>query len=126
MFGHFYSECEGEGCIDIFRLEQNRLLEDTRDEYPRSDRFYKGSYKQQTSEHFEAVKDLKDFFPNELLSEKKNIIGEPDAGDSGGLYIEYNLDGTHQFWLLDLNKRNVPAKYHAFIDKVVEKISVLK
>ncbi len=126
MFGHFFGFCDGEQCIEIFRLEQERLLEDTKDKYPRTDDFYQGAYVRQTSAHFDACKDLKDFFPADLLLESNHVIGQPDAGDWGGLYIEYNFDGTHQFWLLDLNKRNVPAKYHAFIDKVEEKISLLQ
>lgn len=126
MFGHFFGECAGESCVDIFRLEQERLLEDTRDKYPHRDAFYQGFYVEHSSKHFEAAKDLKDFFPTDLLLEGKHVIGEPDAGDWGGLYIEYNFSGTHQFWLLDLNKNNVPAKYHAFIDKVEEKIALLQ
>ena len=125
MFGHFFGMCEGESCIEIFRLEKSRLLEDTKDNYPSSTKFYSGSYVTRSSSNFEACKDLKDAFPKDLLDEA-TVIGQPDAGDWGGLYIEYNFDGQHKFWLLDLNKGNVPAKYHPFIDKLVEKIALLQ
>lgn len=126
VFGHFYGECRGEGCIEIFRLEQNQLLEDTRDIYPVSTSFYDGDYKLLTKDQFNDVKDLLDFFPNDLLMESTTVIGQPDAGDWGGLYIEYNLNGTRKFWLLDQMKSNVPVKYHSFIDKVNEKIQLLQ
>ena len=29
IFGHFYGMCGGEGCVEKFKLESNRLLEDT-------------------------------------------------------------------------------------------------
>lgn len=126
QFGHFHGECGGEGCIDIFRLEQNQLLEDTRDIYPVSTSFYDGNYKLLAQGQFNNVKDLLDFFPNDLLMESTTVIGQPDAGDWGGLYIEYNYNGTRKFWLLDKKKSNVPVKYHNFIDKVNEKIQLLQ
>ena len=43
IFGHFYGECSGEKYIEIFRLEQNQLFEDTKDIYPNSTSFYNGN-----------------------------------------------------------------------------------
>lgn len=126
VFGHFYGECIGEQCIEIFRLEKDQLLEDRRDRYPRADEFYVGDFVQLTPQQFAATKDLINYFPQNLLSEKTNVIGQPDAGDWGGLYIEYSYDGVRKYWLLDKMKTNVPAKYHAFIDKVNEKIRQLR
>lgn len=36
-----------------------------------------------------------------LLKEKKTVIGQPDAGDWGGIYVEYNANGLRKLWLLD-------------------------
>jgi hypothetical protein len=72
------------------------------------------------------VEDLMDFFPQDLLNESDTVIGMPDAGDWGGFYIEYNFNGTRRFWILDKMKTNVPGKYHAFIDKLNEKIDLLQ
>ena len=126
VFGHFYGECAGEQCVEIFRLEQNRLLEDTRDSYPNSTGFYNANYKLLTNQKFNDAKDLLNFFSNDLLTETNLVIGQPDAGDWGGLYIEYNFNGTRKFWLLDQMKSNVPTKYHNFIDKVNEKIKLIQ
>lgn len=125
IFGHFYGECFGEECIEIFRLETNRLLEDENDRYPNYTNFYEGKYHELSKEKFEEVKDLIDFFPKALLDEDKHGIGQPDAGDWGGLYIEYNFNGTHEFWLVDQMKSNVPEYLHEFIDKVNEKIDLI-
>ncbi len=124
VFGHFYGECLGEQCVEIFRLEETRLLEDIKDRYPKQQdpEFYDGEYIELSNELFEGVRDLVDFFPARLLEESETRIGEPDAGDWGGLYIEYNFDGTRGFWLLDQMKTNVPEYLHPFIDKVNEKI----
>jgi len=126
VFGHFYGECMGEQCVEIFKLEKEKLFEDTKNQYPNSNDFYNGNYVQLSQQMFNETKDLTNNFPTDLLNETDIIIGQPDAGDWGGLYVEYNFDGVRRFWLLDQKKSNVPAKYHDFIDKVNEKISLLQ
>lgn len=122
IFGHFYGECGGEGCIEIYKLEKEKLFEDTNDIYPNADTYYHANYVQLSEEKFKMSKDLVDSFPTDLLKEGSSVIGDPDAGDWGGLYIEYNFNGFRKFWLLDQNKNNVPEKYHRFIDLVNDKI----
>lgn len=126
IFGHFYGECGGEGCVEIFRLEEGKLFEDTKDKYPNSNDFYVGNYVQLSEQKFNITKDLTSSFPTDLLNETSTVIGQPDAGDWGGLYVEYNFTGIRKFWLLDQMKSNVPTKYHEFIDKVNEKITKLQ
>ena len=126
VFGEFHGECRGEGCIEIFRLENGKLFEDTKDIYPNSKSFYVANYVQLNNEKYEAIKDLITYFPHDLLNEKSTVIGEPDAGDWGGFYIEYNFNGIHKMWLLDKMKTNVPAKYHEFIDQLDVKINSLE
>ncbi len=126
IFGHFYGECLGEKCIEIFRLEEDKLFEDSNDRYPSSTGFYSGKWEKLSSQKFNDTKDLIDDFPMDLLNEPSIVIGQPDAGDWGGLYIEYNFDGIRKFWLLDQMKRNVPLEYHNFIDRVNEKINQLQ
>jgi hypothetical protein len=125
-FGHFYGECMGEQCIEIFRLEKDILFEDNTDQYPNSAKFYIGNWVQQSQQKFDDTKDLIYYFPKELLNETDTVIGQPDAGDWGGLYVEYNFNGVRRFWLLDKMKSNIPTRYHNFIDKVNEKIAQLQ
>lgn len=126
IFGRYNGQCVGEQCIEIFKLEQDNLYEDTKDNYPDRDYLYDGNYVLLSREKFNLAKDLTSSFPTDLLKEVKTTIGLPDGGDWGGLYIEYNYNGVRKFWMIDLNKDNVPEKYHAFIAKVTEKINLLK
>lgn len=126
IFGHFYGECIGEQCMEIFRLEVDKLFEDSNDRYPSSTGFYAGKWKKLSSQKFDDTKDLMNDFPEALLNETSTVIGQPDAGDWGGLYIEYNFDGIRKFWLLDQMKSNVPSEYHNFIDRVNEKVNQLQ
>jgi hypothetical protein len=36
---------------------------------------------------------LTKYFPTDLLNETEKVIGQPDAGDWGGLYVAYNING---------------------------------
>ena len=89
-------------------------------------RFLTGIFIQLSQQKFIDTKDLTKYFPTDLLNETEKVIGQPDAGDWGGLYVEYNLNGIRKFWLLDQKKSNVPTKYHNFHDKINEKIGQLQ
>jgi len=40
IFGHFYGECMGEQCRgNIFRFRQDKLFEDTKDEFQKANHF---------------------------------------------------------------------------------------
>lgn len=125
-FGRFYGECVGEPCIDIFSLQEGKLYEDTRDRYPAQDRYYEGSFVELPTTQYDKVKTITDDFPIELWNETNHVIGQPDAGDWGGLYVEYNHGGVHGFWLLDEMKDHVPAKYHHFIEVLNAKVDTLQ
>ncbi len=126
VFGHFFGFCFGEKCIEIFKVSDIEVSEDSLDKYPQRDTFYKGNFKTLSNDKFLAVKDISNTFPTALLSEKDTVIGMPDAGDWGGFYIEYKKDGVHKFWILDKLKTNVPEKYHAFMKQMEDKITILQ
>lgn len=125
IFGHFFGECIGEGCVEIFKLDANKLYEDSNDIYPGQSDFYNGNFIELSEDLFNKVNGLMDEFPSALLDESEVVIGIPDAGDWGGLYIEYKSGDVHDFWLLDLMKTNVPTEYHDFIDDVQDKILLI-
>ena len=87
--------------------------------------FYSGNFINLSSDKYEKAKALRISFPVELLQEPNTIIGWPDVTDGGGLYIEYENNGVHKFWLIDQAKENVPTKYHSFHDQVNQIISQL-
>ncbi len=126
IFGHFYGECVGEGCIEIFKLTDTVLYEDSNDIYPNpANQSYDGNFKALSNEKFVLVRELKNNFPDELLDEKDSVIGQPDAGDWGGLYVEVVENGTKRAWNIDTMKDNVPSKYHTFVDQIQEKIALI-
>lgn len=126
VFGHYYGMCAGEECVEVFRLENDRLLEDRNDTYPpQANGFYVGDYEALPNALYNDVKDLADYFPQELLDINDRFVGTPDAADGGGLYIEYNHNGAHRCWLLDQTKAGVSQGLHGFMDKVNEKIAII-
>ena len=42
-FGHFYGFCQGESCVEIFRIDAEDIYEDSLDNYP-GNTLYDGSY----------------------------------------------------------------------------------
>src|SRR5688572_24122444 len=127
-FGSFYGECGGEGCVEIFRIESHlkRLTEDVNDYYPQVDQFYDGHFTiELNTEKYDLVKDLMEYFPEELLAETQTVIGNPDGGDWGGIYFELRTEDTHRFWLLDTMHDNMPADYNEFVDRIQEKLILI-
>ena len=126
VFGHFYGYCIGEGCIEIYRMDNEKILEDTSDQYPGNSDFYPGVFNVQLQgEKFELVNDLESYIPAELWNETNVVIGQPDGGDWGGIYFEIKKGSTHQFWLLDQMENNMPEAYNLFVDKINEKIALI-
>ncbi|WP_298556450.1 hypothetical protein [uncultured Algibacter sp.] len=121
IFGHFYGFCAGEECIEIFKLTDTKLYEDTEDNYA-LDTF---NFEEKDNEKFNLVKDLIDSLPEKLLTEKDEIIGCPDCSDGGGIFIEYSKNGVINSWRIDQFKRNIPEYLHDFTDRVNEKISLI-
>ena len=121
IFGHFYGECIGEGCVETYKLTDTQLFEDTIDDYSGQD----FNFVELENNKYEQVKNLIDSFPIQLLNESDVVIGCPDCADGGGLFIQYSESGNLKSWRIDQDKANVPNYLHDFIDKVNEKIGLI-
>ena len=121
VFGQFYGMCAGEGCVETFKLTDLELFEDTVDDYSGTNL----NFIKLDNEKFEQVKDLMDYFPQELLSENETILGCPDCADGGGLFIQYYHNGSLKSWRIDQAKGQVPNYLHEFIDEVNNKIQLI-
>jgi len=125
-FGRYYGKCQGNQCVEIFRLIENTLLEDTVDNYPVLGSMYQGKFTSfKGSDRVETVRILPEF-PIELLNSKRTVFGTPDAGDWGGIYLEYQDAGVHRYWLVDLETSNINKSlrpYVELIDKTVNEIN---
>lgn len=121
IFGSYYGMCGGDGCVLTYKLTNEALFEDTTKDYSGTD----FSFIPMEQDEFEAVKDLMDHFPSELLNVNEDFIGCPDCADQGGLFIEYSKNGITDNWRIDQFKNNVSEYLHPFMDKVNEKIDLL-
>ena len=121
IFGHFYDNCFGEGCVETFKLTDNELFEDIIHDYSGQDL----DFVELENDKFEQVKDLVDFFPNQLLNDSESIFGCPDCTDGAGLFIQYSENGNLKSWRIDQIKNHVPSYLHDFMDKVYQKIELI-
>ncbi len=121
IFGHFYGECIGEGCVETFKLTNTTLYEDTLDDYAGRDR----NFVALDTSLFLLVKDLADQFPNQLLTLSEEFIGCPDCADGGGIFVQYVRDDQIRTWRIDQDKSNIPTFLHAFVDQINEKIGLI-
>lgn len=125
IFGNYYGMCAGEECVEIFKIENGTLSEDSNDDYP-SDSPYSGNYSALPSAKYDLVKDLSNHIPAQLLNEDDGYIGIPDAYDQGGYVLELKENGTTRYWRIDTDTSNTPTYLHAFTDTLrsyIDKIS---
>lgn len=125
IFGHFYGECIGENCIEVFKIEDGKIYEDTSGSYPNGtdDNF---AWLLLENEKFEKAKSFPEFFPSELLSEIDQVIGMPDAGDWGGYIIGKMDDDELRIWLIDTMVENIPEYLHEYNDRIENVIDLMQ
>ena len=128
IFGSYYSECLGERCIEMYRLDPKKqaLDEDALDKYPSFTAPYDGNYQARSHADYQRTLPLCQQVPAQLLAVTNGVIGQPDAGDWGGYYVEVNENGTRRFWLIDTQKSHIPPYLHAFTDSLRMHIQALK
>lgn len=121
IFGHYYGMCVGESCVEIFKLTDTKLYEDTNDNYNLDNL----NFRELDHATFEKVKSLISAVPQELLTDETSVLGCPDCADGGGLYVQLSQKGTLYTWNIDQVKENVPEYLHNFMDEVNAKIAVI-
>ena len=126
IFGHFYGECMGEGCVEIFRIKDGKLYEDTRDRYPDFGSAYHANWEKRDQSDYELVKNLPPQLPKGLRDIRDKVVGQPDAGDWGGLYIEMKDSSGRKYWFVDKNTTNLPGELHAFVNAVGQAVMDLQ
>ncbi len=122
IFGHFYGECNGESCVETYKLTNQKLYEDLNDNYTGIEPF---NFTELSNDKYYEVKELLDIIPAELLSENETTFGCPDCADQGGLLIIYKKGESKKRWKIDQFKNEVPSYFHDFMDKVNEKINLI-
>lgn len=125
IFGDYYGECAGD-CVHIYKLSADKLYAIENGPYPHGTQTYPGKYTQLSTALYEEVKNLPNGIPYETLKNSDTTIGEPDAGDSGGIYLEVSVDGERDYWFLDKKEDNLPNNLKSLVDDINEKLAVLK
>lgn len=122
IFGHFYGYCRGEECIEIYKITDQGLYEDTKDSYPNSNKKYQGDFVKLDAFKPKKLQDIQIQIPQELLNENTTVLGIPDGADGGGIYLELP---TGQYWLLDMNTNYLPQYLHPLRKRIVEVIEII-
>lgn len=124
-FGRYFGKCQGNRCVEIFLLQEFVLKEDSSDQLPVFGEYYKGKFVGFKGANIIDTERLLLEFPNDLLNSKLNysIIGQPDAGDWGGIYVEYEDYKHHKQFLIDLNTNNIPKYLKSYVYLIDEKIN---
>ena len=125
LFGHFYGFCLGELCIEIFKLTEDAVYEDSTDIYPSRLEAYRGKFVRLDNEKFELVKSIAESIPKELLNEKDTVIGFPDVTDGGGVYFAINNGTGTRFWLVDQFDQNLPEYLIPLKDLINSSVSLI-
>lgn len=120
IFGHFYGHCKGESCIEIYKLTDDALYEDTNDFYPTGTKKYEGAFVKVDTFKSKELNDLNVQIPEQLLQETSTVLGIPDGADGGGIYLELP---NGQYWLLDMNTNYLPPYLHPLQKQIVEAIA---
>jgi len=122
-FGRYFGKCQGNACVEVFKLLDVVLLEDTLDRYPVSGTFYEGKFTSFKRSDKINTSDILPNFPLELLDSKLITYGTPDAGDWGGIYLEYQDGINHKYWFLDLKNTNNPKHLREYVNLIDKKIT---
>jgi len=112
----------GDACIETYKLTDEKLYKDLSSNYAGRPPY---EFVELGSEKFNAVKDLPDFFPQQLLADTNAYFGCPDCADQGGLFIEYKNGEVTKNCRIDQPKGQVPEYLHNFMDKVNGKINLI-
>jgi len=124
IFGHFHGMCQGETCVETFKIENGILYEDTNDDYSKQTPY---TWVELTQEQYKAVEDIWDAVPDQLMQQPSQTFGMPDAYDQGGYYIEIDKYTNNLYrWRIDSNKEDIPEYLHPLIDAIREKVELLK
>ncbi|MFY0672178.1 MAG: hypothetical protein JXQ87_02160 [Bacteroidia bacterium] len=123
IFGHFYGMCAGEECVELFKISNNELFEDSKDNYPSNTEFAKTNFSKLEDAQRQKTTNILSEFPITLLNDVEPSLGCADCHDQGGLYLEYKKGKTRKFWIIDNDKTNVESYLHNYIDEINRVIS---
>lgn len=124
VFGRYYGECFGEHCREMFKIDYGLLFEDTLDHYPSG--LYTGNFVLLDGIKFSSVRHVRETIPEDIFTLTDGRIGQPDAHDQGGVYVELERNGRRHFWLIDTIESRIPEFLHPVVDTVLNAVRRLQ
>jgi len=118
IFGQ-YGDCPA-GCIEYYKYNEgdNTLYKSTSDPMPGNTPVSAlVDFAEYTGPVPEALYELIENIPSAIYDED-TVIGQPDAFDAGGFYIEIKQDAAPQYWRIDRSLDNMPEELHNFMTRV--------
>ncbi|MHA6246511.1 hypothetical protein ACXYMU_01135 [Pontibacter sp. CAU 1760] len=128
VFGLLYGQCKSGECIKIYKIENSTLQlykEDT-SHYPPFNTFHSGNYKELSKDKYKQVRTIISKIPQQLILTQSGTIGTLDDMKQDMLYFEYAENGIKKFWVIDPNKKQLPAYLHPFIDDIDRTVKLLE
>jgi hypothetical protein len=127
IFGRYSGFCPaGTDCTQLYKVTGYALYEDhvvyLRD-HPTAIEFKKHPL---PDAQYELATGLSAKIPLELLTSTTEIIGQPDAFDQGGIYLELLRDGIRKRWYLDTEPSNLPAGVRPYLQEITQVLAQLK
>lgn len=122
IFGSQYGLCAGEHCLDVFKLTETSLYED------KEDMFLGGSYiwTELPSQKYQQARALLSNVPSQLREGADGTFGCPDCYDQGAIIVHYFDGETLHEYLIDTEKKSIPASLHTFVDEVKTTIELIR
>jgi hypothetical protein len=104
-FGTAYGFCDGENCIEIFKIENDLVYEDQTDAYPGLETVQESFSWElfEGEERDEAFEILEEYFEyeNDIWALQDSTFGCPDCMDQGAIFFRVEKDGDARTFLID-------------------------
>ncbi len=120
IFGHFFGECSGERCVEIYMLQNQSLFEDSNEFFDSSE----FDFEELSNDLYTQVEDVRALFPRELINTRSQTYGCPDCADQGGVYLQLVDRGGREFFI-DQDINEIPQFLRDFVLEVNERITLL-
>ncbi len=126
LFGEFNDNCINDNCYRIFKIKDNQLFFDDQSSQVNIDgNAYKGNFLMFESTLPVSTNGLISQFPRPLLNEIDFIIGQPDFGKEGAIYIEVETKGEIRYWLIDNNTNRIPYYLREWMEELKDLLDAI-
>ncbi len=125
VFGQYGAYCGGETCVEFYRLESDRIFEETSDQYTGEGFHPFNNFVELPETAVSIAKELETLFPTRLLVEPDTILGETNVIDAGYLYVEWKSETQHRYWIISNSSPNLLPEYRTFATEISNVINEL-